>query len=225
LKLNLHTTRITIVSTILVVGLICSSVYGQEEVTGLDEWQVEVSPYFWMPSLDFDATVAGATVHLDMDFGEVLDNFDLFGFSGRIEAWKGKWGLLFDGQYVDVDGDFKLTTPGPGLGVGGVDQTALLLLGEEHGRRNYMFHYSGDVLGAIRYEDFKIHIKKGHGGLPGMDFYNVMRDPCEKFGELYPGLFAVTPVQNILRDHLMMIKKFPHRKSEMPKGAEITPHD
>jgi|GEM_PF-2632854 len=28
-----------------------------------------------------------------------------------------------------------------------------------------------------------------------MDFYNVMRDPGEKFGQLYPGLFAVTPIQ------------------------------
>jgi hypothetical protein len=56
-------------------------------------------------------------------------------------------------------------------------------------------------------------------------FYNVMRDPGEKFGQLYPGLFAVTPVQNILRDHMMMIKKFPHRVSEVtPKGAELTPH-
>ncbi len=108
----------------------------------------------------------------------------------------------------------------------GVDQTALFLLGEGHGRRNYMFHYSGGVLGAIRYEDFKIHITEGHGGLPGMDFYNVMRDPGEKFGQLYPGLFAVTPVQIILREHMRLIHKFPHRLSETtPKGAELTPHD
>ena len=108
----------------------------------------------------------------------------------------------------------------------GVDQTALLLLGEGHGRRNMMFHYSGGVLGAIRYQDFKIHITEGHGGLPGMDFYNVMRDPGEKFGQLYPGLFAVTPVQIALREHMLMIRKFPHRVSETtPKGAELTPHD
>jgi len=108
----------------------------------------------------------------------------------------------------------------------GIDQTALLLLGEDHGRRNVMFHYSGGVLGAIRYEDFKVHIKKGHGGLPGMDFYNVMRDPGEKYGELYPGLFAVTPIQITLREHMKMIQKFPHRVSEVtPKGAELTPHD
>ena len=108
----------------------------------------------------------------------------------------------------------------------GVDQTALLLLGEDHGRRNVIFHYSGGNLGAIRYEDFKVHITEGHGGLPGMDAYNVMRDPGEKYGALYPYLFAVTPIQIHLREHMKLIEKFPHRVSEVtPKGAELTPHD
>ncbi len=108
----------------------------------------------------------------------------------------------------------------------GIDQTALLLNGEGHGRRNYMFHYSGDHLGAVRRGDFKIHLKPAHGGLPGIDFYNVMRDPGEKRGQLYPGLFAVAPLQDYIKDHMMMIRKYPHRQSEtMPKGAEITPHD
>ena len=89
-----------------------------------------------------------------------------------------------------------------------------------------MFHYSGGQLGAIRYEDFKVHLKGQHGGLPAMDFYNVMRDPGEKFGAMYQGLFAVTPIQSALRQHMMTIGKFPHRSSEVtPKGAEMTPHD
>jgi arylsulfatase len=109
----------------------------------------------------------------------------------------------------------------------GIDQTALMLLGEGRSRRNYMFHYSGGQIGAVRFEDFKVHIKPGgHGGLPNMDFYNVRRDPGEKRGEFYPGLFAVTPLQNQLRSHMMMIGKFPHRVSDTtPKGAEITAHD
>jgi len=108
----------------------------------------------------------------------------------------------------------------------GIDQTALFLLGEGHGRRNMMFHYSGGHLGAIRYEDYKVHLKGQHGGLPAMDFYNVKRDPGEKFGAMYQGLFAVTPIQNALRQHMMMVRKYPHRTSEVtPKGAELTPHD
>jgi arylsulfatase len=109
----------------------------------------------------------------------------------------------------------------------GIDQTALLLNGEGYSRRDYIFHYSGGQLGAVRYQDFKIHIKPGgHGGLPNMEFYNVRRDPGEKRGEFYPGLFAVTPLQNLLRSHMGTIQRFPHRTSEtMPKGAEVTAHD
>ena len=108
----------------------------------------------------------------------------------------------------------------------GIDQTALLLKGEGHSRRHYMVHYDGGTLGAVRYEDFKIHIKPSQGSLPNMEFYNVMRDPGEKYGAFYAGLYAVTPLQNILKSHMMMIQKFPHRVSEVtPKGAELTPHD
>ena len=101
----------------------------------------------------------------------------------------------------------------------GIDQTGLLLLGEDHGRRNYITHYSGAKLAAIRYEDFKVHIKEGSGGLPGMDFYNIRRDPGEKYGQLYPGLFAVAPIQMFIKDHMAMVHRFPHRDpaESMPK--------
>lgn len=107
----------------------------------------------------------------------------------------------------------------------GIDQTALFLLGDGHSRRNYIFHYSGDQLGAIRYEDFKIHVKAAHGGLPGMDFFNIRRDPGEKYGQLYPGLYAVTPVQLLLRQHHGRTAKFPHRPPKAPEGTTLTPHD
>ena len=107
----------------------------------------------------------------------------------------------------------------------GVDQTALFLLGEGYSRRNFMAHYSGGVLGAIRYEDFKVHIKAAQGGLPGMDFHNIKRDPGEKYGALYGGLFAVTPIQMTMRQHMGRIKQFPHREPHVAKEARLTPHD
>jgi arylsulfatase len=100
----------------------------------------------------------------------------------------------------------------------GVDQTALFLMGEGHSRRDYMFHYSGGSLGAVRYKNFKVHIKEGHGGLPGMDFYNIKRDLGEKYGQLYPGLFAVTPIQMFLGSHMQMIARFPHRDPSESKS-------
>lgn len=108
--------------------------------------------------------------------------------------------------------------------IDGIDQTALLLLGEGHGRRNYMMHYSGPVLAAIRFEDFKVHIKPSEGGLPGMDFYNVMRDPGEKYGALYQGLFAVTPIQQFIGSHMALIQKFPHRDPSESKTKQEAGH-
>ena len=77
---------------------------------------------------------------------------------------------------------------------------------------------SGAVLAAVRYEDFKIHIKAGHGGLPGMDFYNVKRDPGERYGALYPGLFAVAPIQVFIESHTAVIQQFPHRHPSLSRA-------
>jgi len=107
----------------------------------------------------------------------------------------------------------------------GIHQTSLLLNGEGHSRRNYMTHYSGGVLGAIRYENFKLHIKQAKGGLPGLDFYNIVRDPGEKYGQFYPGLYAVTPMQQFMRGHMGLIQQYPHRQSGVPAAASLTPHD
>ena len=111
--------------------------------------------------------------------------------------------------------------------VDGVDQTALLLLGEGHSRRDYMFHFDGAHLGAYRWNDIKALVAgPGHGGLPGLSVTNVKRDPTEKHGVLYPYLWTTVPFQNLLKGHLRMIEKFPHRVSEtMPEGAEVTAHD
>jgi hypothetical protein len=65
--------------------------------------------------------------------------------------------------------------------VDGVDQTALLLLGEGHSRRDYMFYYSGSQLGAARWRDIKSLIEgPGHGGLPGLTMCEIKRDPGER---------------------------------------------
>jgi len=46
----------------------------------------------------------------------------------------------------------------------GIDQTSLLLNGEGHSRRNYIVHYSGANIGAVRYDDFKAVVCGGVGG-------------------------------------------------------------
>ena len=110
--------------------------------------------------------------------------------------------------------------------VDGVDQTALLLLGEGHSRRDYMFYYSGASLGAVRWMDIKALIEgPGHGGLPGITMCNIMRDPGEKYCSMYPYLWTVSPFQSLVKSHLALIEKFPNRKPELPEEAGLTPHD
>ena len=88
-----------------------------------------------------------------------------------------------------------------------------------------MFHYSGAKLAAVRYRDHKVVIKGNKGGLPDMSFFNVRRDPGEKYGPLYDGLWAVTPLQNLMRSHMGRIQQFPHRSPEVREEARMTPHD
>lgn len=102
--------------------------------------------------------------------------------------------------------------------IDGIDQTALLFNGKGSGRREYMFHYSGRTLAAVRMDNMKLHIKPGSsGGLPNMEVYNITRDPGEKYGEMYSQLWAVVPFQRLIGSHMGMIKKYPHR--ELPSGT------
>lgn len=102
--------------------------------------------------------------------------------------------------------------------VDGLDQTALLLNGNGHGRRNYIFHYSGNRLAAVRMEHMKLHIKEGSkGGLPNMEVYNITRDPGEKQGAMYHQLWSVVPFQRLIGKHKMLINKYPHR--QLPSGT------
>jgi arylsulfatase len=94
----------------------------------------------------------------------------------------------------------------------GVDQMPYFLFGEGHSRRNVMFHYSGGKLGAVRMDEYKQVIVPGHGGLPGMEVYNIKRDIGEKFGAMYNYLWTVVPFKKVIGGHMKRNKKFPHRK-------------
>jgi hypothetical protein len=76
-----------------------------------DIWQFTFIPYLWLPSVDARATVEGTTQKVKLTFSDILDSFDLFGIMGRFEAWKGRWGLIFDLLYADLDGDFRNSNP------------------------------------------------------------------------------------------------------------------
>ena len=92
----------------------------------------------------------------------------------------------------------------------GIDQSALLL-GIGDSRRNYMFHYRGAQLGALRQDHFKRHVGSGGGSLPGKEFFNIYRDPKEEHGTMAEYLWLWVPFDDLRAKHEKMIKKYPHR--------------
>jgi opacity protein-like surface antigen len=59
-----------------------------------------------MAEIKGDATLRGRTGSVDVGFSDILDHLDI-GLMGRVEAWKGKWGLIFDGLYMDLGAEFS----------------------------------------------------------------------------------------------------------------------
>jgi opacity protein-like surface antigen len=85
----------------LLVAVASLPVYAQDQSKSTDNWEIRLMPYFWMPSMKADSTVNGLSGSVDLSFGDVLDYLD-FTAMGRVEAWKGKWGLTFDGIYMNL---------------------------------------------------------------------------------------------------------------------------
>lgn len=69
-----------------------------------DPWEIRVAPYIWLPAATGDATVAGTKTELDSSLSDLFSGTDfVFGLQGEAEGWyRGRWGLLFNGQWSIV---------------------------------------------------------------------------------------------------------------------------
>ena len=65
--------------------------------------------------------------------------------------------------------------------IDGVDQTALMLEGETHGRRDTVFIYSGDSLKAVVKEQYKMEVPKAGQNPIVAKFYDLHRDTREEW--------------------------------------------
>jgi arylsulfatase len=66
--------------------------------------------------------------------------------------------------------------------IDGIDQTALMLNGETHGRRDFVFLYNINNLEAVVKEQYKLAIPGGKiENAILADFYDLFRDPQEKY--------------------------------------------
>ncbi len=97
--------------------------------------------------------------------------------------------------------------------IDGLDQTGMLLLGETHGRRDYVHIYEGNNLKSVVKNKYKIHLP-GPGdnpiGAPIFDLYRDSRErrPLEgiKYGVWAGGQFAA-----MVKRHQAYKKKYPNR--------------
>lgn len=80
-------------------------------------WRFSIEPYFYVPfGANGDITVRGVNAPINAGIGDIFDaivndlNFAAF---GRVEAWNGPWGILFDGTYMNVGTGQSAAIPVP----------------------------------------------------------------------------------------------------------------
>jgi arylsulfatase len=94
--------------------------------------------------------------------------------------------------------------------IDGVDQTAMMLLGETHGRRDHVFIYQGHKMSALVKEQYKLHIPAPGENFIVANFYDLFRDPREENPVSTPvGAWAAAPFKGIIQRHMMAKKKYP----------------
>jgi len=96
--------------------------------------------------------------------------------------------------------------------IDGIDQTSVLLNGEHHGRRDYVYIYENEILRSIVKQEFKMHMPLP--GVPGAaaPAYNLYRDPREEHPQVGIALWSGASFQDMAKRHMMTIAKYPHFK-------------
>lgn len=94
--------------------------------------------------------------------------------------------------------------------IDGIDQTALLLNGENHGRRDYVYVYQNEILRAVVKQEFKMHLAAPGMPAAAAESFNLYRDPREENPQIGISLWSGASFQDMIKRHVMTIKKYPH---------------
>ncbi|MEH6549297.1 MAG: sulfatase-like hydrolase/transferase [Pseudomonadales bacterium] len=100
--------------------------------------------------------------------------------------------------------------------VDGVDQTPSLLLGEQHGRRDYLFVYEGPVLKSVIKEHYKLHLAPPGKNPLLSEFFNLLQDPREEKGHIKSesfksAIWSFPTFGNMMKGHMLAQKQYPNR--------------
>ena len=91
----------------------------------------------------------------------------------------------------------------------GVDQIALILLGQDKSRRDSVFYYNKEKLEVEGKDRLKFRTKPDK---PHQNCCNLHHDPAERYTGLAKYcLWAAPLMSKMIQDHNAMIEKFPHR--------------
>jgi arylsulfatase len=98
--------------------------------------------------------------------------------------------------------------------IDGVDQSGVLLLGETHGRRDYVHIYEGPALKSVVKNKYKMHLPAPGENPIGAAIFDLYRDSREerpldsiKYGPWAGGQFV-----NMVKRHMAWKQKYPDRK-------------
>ena len=97
--------------------------------------------------------------------------------------------------------------------IDGIDQTALLLNGDTHSRRDYNFIYAGPRMGAVTKGNYKRHMISSDpvgeaSGIPAA-FYFLLGDTREKFPMMANTIHMKAPFNRMLLRHNLWKAKYP----------------
>jgi arylsulfatase len=95
--------------------------------------------------------------------------------------------------------------------IDGVNQTSLLLNGDEHGRRDYHHVYDGADLKATIKEQFKVHWPPPGEASFKLPVFDLYRDVKETKPLLATGMWSVAFFPDMKERHMALKKKFPDR--------------
>jgi arylsulfatase len=104
--------------------------------------------------------------------------------------------------------------------IDGIDQTALLLNGDKHGRRDHVFVYQGPQLSAIVKQSYKRHFAGSAPGLAGKGFFDLIKDPREEHPLQAEFLWAWPAFDDMKERHEAQIKEYPH--TPVARGTPYT---
>ena len=105
--------------------------------------------------------------------------------------------------------------------VDGVDQTSLLLDGDAHGRRDWVFIYQGSELGASVKGRYKRHWKTEEADTgTAAAFFDLITDPRERFPQLVPLIWSSGQFDRMLARHEIWKRKYPDK--DKARGIPFT---